>query len=328
MKNRKQTKGLFFAVVLLVFVVSLIVFFSYAEKLIDIFSNDDEPTLGYTDSGVARTLYNNEWYIADDNIESILVLGIDSMITPDGSRTDSKQADFIALVVIDKLNHSFKVLHINRDTMTDIIQIDKNGEKYGVFNAQLALAHAYGGNDKLRCRNTVDVVENLLYNINIDHYFSVTMDAVPIINDSIGGVEITLTEDLPALGEKFVKGANITLKGEDSLSFVRWRSNDVTQSNLDRMERQRQYISALFDKYTTADSENTLDTLTSVNDYIVSDCTINQLTLLLERLRGYTHLGTSSLKGEAKKYGEYVEYHIDEDAAKETVIDLFYKIEE
>ena len=327
MKNRKQTKGIFFVIVLLVFAVSLIVLFGYAEKLINLL-HEEPDSLGYTDSGVARTLYNGEWYTLNDTIESILVLGIDSMITPDNSKADSKQADFVALVVIDKLNHSFKVLHINRDTMTDIIQINEYGEEYGRYNAQLALAHAYGGSDKLGCRNTVDVVENLLYNISIDHYLSVTMDAVSIINDSIGGVTVTLTEDLPALGEEYVKGAEITLKGDDALSFVRWRGDHVTQSNLERMERQRQYISALFDKYTTADLENTLDTLTSVDDYIVSDCTLHQLTLLLERLQGYTHEGTDSLKGEAHKYGEYVEYHIDEDAAKETVINLFYKIEE
>ncbi len=320
MKNRKQNKSVFLVIVLLILVVSLVAIFGYAEKLIN--RTQKEPdSLGRADSDGPR-------YVLNDNIESILVLGIDSLITPDGSKADSQQSDFVALVVIDKLNHSFKVLHINRDTMTEIIQINDDGEEYGRYNAQLALAHAYGGSDKLRCRNTVDVVENLLYNINIDHYLSVTMDAVSVINDSLGGVTVTLTDDLPALGQEFVEGAEVTLMGDDALNFVRWRSNEATQSNLERMERQRQYISALFDKYTTVKLENTLDTLTSVNDYIVSDCTINQLTLLLERLQGYTHEGTSSLKGEALKTGEYVEYHIDEGAAKETVIDLFYKIEE
>ena len=144
MKNRKRTKGIFFAVVLLVFVISLILLFNYAEKIINWFNKDPDSS-GYTESGVERKEYNGQWYVRDDNIESILVLGIDSMVTPDGSKVDSKQADFVALVVIDKLNHSFKVLHINRDTMTDIYQINEDGVRYGVYNAQLALAHAYGG---------------------------------------------------------------------------------------------------------------------------------------------------------------------------------------
>ncbi len=324
MKKREQTNGVIFVVVLLALVVSLIALFACAEKLLN--NNTDEDSKG---SGQTGIFYNEKLYTTNDNIETVLVMGIDSMETPDGSKADSEQADFLALLAIDRLNETFRVLHINRDTMTNIIQKNDEGERYGSFVGQLALAHAYGGgDDKLRCRNTVEVVENLLYDINIDHYFSVTMDAVSIINDSIGGVTVTLDEDLPALGEEFVKGANITLKGDDALAFVRWRGDDAEQSNLDRMERQRQYISSLFDKFTTTDLENTLGTLNDINGYIVSDCTFDQLKLLMERLQGYKYEETISLKGEARKTGEYVEYHIDETAAKETVLDLFYKIEE
>lgn len=324
MKKRKQTNGIIFVVVLLALVVSLIAFFAFAEKFID--ETTDSDTKIPEKIGI---FYNEKLYTVNDNIETVLVMGIDSLETLDGSKADSEQADFLALLAVDRLNETFRVLHINRDTMTDIIQRNDDGEQYGSFKGQLALAHAYGGgNDKLRCRNTVDTVENLLYNIKIDHYFSVTMDAVPIINDAIGGVTVMINEDLPALGEEFVSGANVTLKGDDALAFVRWRGGKATESNLERMERQRQYISALFDKYTTTDLENTLDVLNDVNGYIVSDCTFDQLRLLMERLQGYEYEDTISLKGEARKDGEYVEYHIDETAAKETVLDLFYKIEE
>ncbi|MBQ8249177.1 MAG: LCP family protein [Clostridia bacterium] len=324
MKKRKQTNSIIFIVVLLALTVSLILFFACAEKVID--ETADPDSKGSDHRGM---FYNEQWYELNSNIETVLVMGIDSMETPDGSRADSEQADFIALLAIDDLNKTFSVLHINRDTMTTIVQRNDAGEKYGTFKGQLALAHAYGGGeDKLRCRNTVDVVENLLYNIDIDHYFSVTMDAVPIINDSIGGVTVTLNEDLPALGEEFVKGASVTLEGDNALAFVRWRGGEAEESNLDRMERQRQYISALFDKYTTADLENVLDVLNDVNGYVVSESTFDQLKRLMERLQGYEYEETISLKGEARKDGEFVEYHIDEAAAKETVLSLFYKIEE
>lgn len=327
MKNRKTPKGIFFVAVLLVLLVSLILFFSLIEKAINRM-NEMPDSLDYTDSGNSQIFYNDHWYSLNKNVESILVLGIDSMITPDGSKADSHQADFIALVVIDKLNHSFRVLHINRDTMTEISQINDAGEKYGTFTAQLALAHVYGSDGKMRCRNTVSAIENLLYGINIDHYFSLTMDVVPIINDSLGGITVTLEDDIPALGEKFVKGAEITLSGDEALSFVRYRSNEAEQSNLGRMERQRQYISALFDKFTTTEVEDSLETISDIDEYIVSDCTVNQLTLLMERLQDYTHKGTFSLEGEAVKGSEYIEYYIDETAAQTTVVDLFYKIEE
>ncbi len=47
-----------------------------------------------------------------------------------------------------------------------------------------------------------------------------TMDVVPILNDSVGGVTVRLTEDLPALGEEFVKDAEITLHGQSDHDAV------------------------------------------------------------------------------------------------------------
>lgn len=329
MKNRKcyVKREILLILLFFVFVVSLISIFGLAEKIINRM-NEPGDSPQYTADGKSQFYYGGHLYSLNENVESVLVMGIDSIMTPDSSKADSLQADFIALVVINKLNNSFKVLHINRDTMTEIVQLDDNGNKYGTYEAQLALAHTYGGEGKFQCRNTVDAVENLLYNVRIDHYVSLTMDAIPLINDSIGGVTVVLGEDIPSLGAAFVKDAEITLTGEQALAFVRYRSNAVTTSNLERMERQRQYITALSEKYTDTSLDVALETLVDISEYLVSDCTANQLSLLMERLQTYTYEGTLSLEGEAQKTGEYVEYYIDDIAAQKTVVDLFYKIEE
>ncbi len=309
--------------VLVVITVLLVLMFGFIEKLIGR-DNESPESLNYTDSGDSRIYYNDTWYTLKDSIKTLLVLGIDSMAH---NEETASQADFIALVVMDEDSKSFRILHINRDTMTEINQLDKYGNKYGTFRAQLALAHAYGGTGRIQCRNTATSVEKLLYGINIDHYMSVTMDAVSIINDSLGGVTLTLDNDYPALGEEYVKGAQITLKGDAALSFVRWRNDSPDSSNLERMERQRAYIAAAFSKYMSLTDDPTLDTMFKVNEYLVSDCTVNQLSDLLESLQGYTYNGTFPITGEAKKGSEYVEFYADEDALKQTVIDLFYEQE-
>ncbi len=326
MERTDKRKGILIIVVLLVFAVSLIFCFGLLEKTILTANEPDEPM--YSDSGDSRVFYENRWYSPKMDLESLLILGIDSIVLPDGTQSDSAQADFIALLVMDKRNKEFRILHINRDTMTDIEQLDDDGTTYGVFNAQIALAHTYGTPGKMQCRNTVAAVENLLYGIRVDHYFSMTMDAVAILNDSVGGVPVTLEEDFPALGESFVKGTAVTLRGDQALTFVRWRNDDAEQSNLGRMERQRQYINALFTRYTETDPGEPLDTMREVSEYTVSSCTVNQLSLILERLQEYTYMGTVTLAGEATKEAEYVEYHIDEAAAQKTVLDLFYELEE
>lgn len=273
-------------------------------------------------------LYESEWYMPKDSLESILILGIDKRMDGTEDRQESEQADFLVLVVMDKEAESYRILHINRDTMTDIPQTDMFGEVYSHMRGQLTLAHTYGNDDKLRCRNVVNTVENLLYGINIDHYLSMTMDAVSILNDSIGGVTLQLMDDFTELDESFVKDAVVTLRGEQALTYVRARSSLEDSSNLHRMERQQQYITELLEKLSSYDFENNTDTLVKAGEYLVSDCTIDQLSRMIQRMGSYTYEGTVSLKGEAVKGAEFMEYYVDEQALQQLVVEVFYELQD
>ncbi len=324
MNARKAPRILLVIVIIAVLAVSMFLMFGLIEKIVKL-RRDDAVSPGYSDSGDSRIKFDGKDYVLDDTLEAILVMGIDSLAEPDGSRGDSTQADFFALIILDKMNKSFRILHINRDTMTEIPRITGSGEQYDSFTGQLALAHTYGTSDEMRCRNTVTAVENLLYSIQIAHYFSLTMDAIPLIADSVGGVTVTLENDFPVLGETFVKGATVTLTGEDALTFVRYRNNDATGSNLERMERQRLFIDALFTDYAEISADDTLETVKKITDYFVSDCTVSQISNLVDRLRTYADGGVDDLPGMATLGREYVEYYVDEEALQRLVVDCFYK---
>lgn len=325
MDRRRILKGI--AIICLAFIIlaSLIMGFRLVEKIInesESVSPDD--AYSYSDSD-GEIEYNGMSYLPKKKLETLLLLGIDSTESTEEDRSDSKQADFIVLVVMDKENETFCTLHINRDTMTDIRQIDGNGKEYGSFEGQLALAHVYGRDDKARCRNTVKVVENLLYGIEIDHYLSMTMDAIPILNDSVGGVTLTLLDDFTHVDPSFTEGTKVTLKGENALLYIRERGALEDTSNLNRMERQKQYISALLEKYVGIASEDAgIDAFIEANEYIVSDCSIDYIERTVERLSSYEYEGPVSFKGEAVVGDEFMEYYLDESAARETVIELFY----
>ena len=46
------------------------------------------------------------------------------------------------------------------------------------------------------CRYQAKAVSNLLYGVSIDHFCSVTMDAVAVINDAVGGVSVQVMDDM------------------------------------------------------------------------------------------------------------------------------------
>lgn len=317
---RRSFKVFYSALIVLVLLASVILIFGYIEKVID--EKNGDQSLSYTDTGNDRVFYKDKAYVRNNYLDTILLIGIDSL--QDEAEKQYTQADFIALLIIDNLDKSYRVLHINRDTVTDITQLDERDQKNGTYTAQIALAHSYGSTEEVKCINTMTAVRNLLYGISINHYLSLTMDAVPLINDSVGGVTLTLESDFPILGDEYLEGTQVTLQGEQALTFVRWRNNDETSSNLERMERQRLYMESLAEKYYNGNEDMPVETLQNISDYLVSDYAMTQIPRVFGLLQDYEYEGISVLKGEASKRDNYIEYHIDEDAAQATVIDLFY----
>ena len=63
-------------------------------------------------------------------------------------------------------------------------------------------------------------------------------------------------------------------------------------------------------------------------DSLVSDCTLTELSDYAERLGDYSLSEILSPAGEASLGEVYVEFHIDEKALRELVLDLFYTAED
>mgnify|MGYP000585160404 FL=1 len=68
------------------------------------------------------------------------------------------------------------------------------------------------------------------------------MDAVPILNDLLGGVEVTVLDDFSGIDDTLIKGETVTLHGDHALTYVRERYGLEDSSNSTRMVRQRQYM--------------------------------------------------------------------------------------
>lgn len=323
MKNGVSKKEIILFVCALGILAIIIVFGFIMDKAENNSSMDNESA--YSGYVLDQINYESEWYVPNENVESVLIIGLDKMVEGNTGKQDSEQADFLAVIVIDRKDESYRILHINRDTMANIPQTDMFGEIYGYTKGQITLAHTYGKEDRVRCRNTINSVEKLLYGVNIDHYISLTMDAVSILNDSIGGVTLELMDDFPDMGEEFVKGATVTLKGSQALTYVRARGGLEDSTNIHRMERQQQYIAALIEQIGGSEIDNAADTMRKVSEYVFTDYTTDQLSRLIEKYRDYEFKGTLTPEGEAVLGDMYMEFYADDQALKELVIDLFYR---
>ena len=275
------------------------------------------------------TYYNGTAYAKREDLETVLLLGVDKFEgeTPEGY-LNNQQADFLLLLVMDKQHETCTPIQLNRDTMTEIQILGVTGEPAGTFTGQLALAHTYGSGEEDSCENTVLAVSNLLYGMEIDHYVSLTMDGVALLNDLVGGVTVEVLDDFSGIDESLVQGETVTLQGQQALTYVRSRGGLEDSSNLRRMERQRQYLAALQQQLKAAVQQEdgfTLDALLQLNEYMVSDCTVNQLSDLGDSLATYQVGDILTTPGDAQEGEEFMEFTVDEDALQQLVMDVFYE---
>jgi len=154
---------------------------------------------------------------------SVLMLGVDER------EGDAGRSDTIIVMTVNPNDKSSKMVSIPRDTYTEIVG---KGSKDKINHA-----YAFGGIEM-----SMETVENLL-DIPIDYVVQVNMEGFEDIVDAVGGVNVNNTLDFSVGQHNYPKG-NITLDGEEALSYVRMRYEDPN-GDFGRQDRQKQVIQAV-----------------------------------------------------------------------------------
>lgn len=314
----------------IVFVLIIIILITAALLLLEVWEKN-QGSFGFVGEDDGVVTYNGKEYVPKDSLDTFLVLGLDKFegqISGD-SHDSGIQADFLMVYVFDNETRKCNAIHINRDTMASVNKLGIGGAKVDTLTKQIALAYNYVAdpNEKVKCRNTRDAVEALLMNIDIEHYISFTMDSIPILNDLVGGVEVTVLDDFTGIDDTLIRGEKVTLRGEQALSYVRTRYGLEDSTNLTRMARQRQYITALREKVAScveADDTFVVTLFDAVDEYVVFDSSNKKMQKFAENFKEYEFLGIKDLEGEFKTGEEFMEFYPNEKSIKEVVLDLFY----
>lgn len=272
--------------------------------------------------------YNGVEYPIKDNIQTVLLIGTDSLEQyqeKENSLQDYynfNQADFLMLLVLDIDANTADIIQLNRDTMTDVPWLDVLGNYGGTEYKQLCLAFNYGDGGRKSCLNTVDAVSSLLFDAPIQSYIQIPMTALPVLNDLVGGVEVTMPQDYTEIDPAFAQGATVRLSGSQAEVFVRSRMGLEDDTNLARMERQRLYMDSFQVQAREAfnsDSEFALKLVEKLADYLQSDLTAQQLSDLMERLDNSSVSPIRSPEGQLVEGEEHYEFYVDEGALWEVV---------
>ncbi len=284
---------------------------------------------GSYETNIQNTITYNGGQYRKKDVVNLLVMGIDSETEAGDSDFyyNDGRADFLALVSVDVFTKSYRVLHLNRDTITDVGIYGVRGEYVETRQEQLALAHTYGDGLQESCEHTEDAVSALLDGITIDYYLSLNIPALAILNDEAGGVPITFDSDYTDISPDFVEGSTVILSGEEALKLVRSRKDVDDGTNLSRMQRQMLYVDAFLTQIArkaAEDSEFLTNAFEKITDYTVTDCSVNTFSRLFGYVSDYTCAANRGLDGEAIKGETYMEFYVDEEKKTELIMDWFY----
>lgn len=151
------------------------------------------------DSQISEELVYDEQgnaYCYRKNLTNVLFMGVDKNepVTLENTAGVAGQADCVMIFSFDREKKTVQILQISRDSMTDIDIYDIDGDYYTTVTAQLATQYAYGKGEKSSCWAMKKTVSELLYDLPIDGYISLMVEAVGIASDAVGGVTLTLKE--------------------------------------------------------------------------------------------------------------------------------------
>lgn len=272
-------------------------------------------------------VYNGVTYKYNKNITSILLMGIDEQEL-DGEKVigQAGQSDVNILLTIDTATGKMSMINISRDVMTEVTEYSVNGGYIGMATHQLCLAYSFGDGKETSCINQVNTVKRLFYNIPINSYFSLDLDGISAINDSVGGVDVVSPEDI---GD-FKQGETYHLEGSQAESFVRTRRHDTVDANTYRMARQQVYLQSFISQVlnqTKAYFSTPLDLFNAAGDYSCTNLNASKVCYLAATAitNGSMSYDMLSVPGEAKQNGNYAEFYVDETKFYEMFLSVFYQ---
>ena len=345
--KRKTKKRLKWVLMILVLILLLLVVLFLALKVLG-----ENAMLGRKDEAVEMTApeqeniiledegetitYKGETYLYNENVTAVLCMGIDREDIEGNVSTigQSGQADMLMLAILDTENGNVNLWNISRDSMTDVDIYNVDGDYIRTESLQACLAYAYGDGQKTSCENTVRAVSRLLYGMPIQSYAAIDLDAIRPLNDAVGGVEVMIHEE-DILPPRFKPGTTVLLQGDDVEAYVRSRRTEQPDEPIDtnnnRMARQRQYMMNFIQKalHMTKEDLTTpvkLFNIAMEDDHMITNLNMQKvayLTTVFSKVN-FTEESFQTVPGEVVAGEEYAEYHVDDEALYQMILDTFY----
>lgn len=200
---------------------------------------------------------------------TVLFLGFDE---------DGAMSDVNWVFQFDIAGAKLNVLQIPRDTSMP----DYTGSYTSKFNS----IYSQGNPEKSPIQRVVDAVQEN-FGIPIDAYVTTNCYDIVSMVDLVGGIPITLDEEIIYEPEKIIPAGSTVLDGEKAEWFVRYR-HGFAEGDIGRVKNQRKFLAAAMEKmlhiYSDEGKTKFYGYLKSIyeNEYILTDLSLENISMIAD----------------------------------------------
>lgn len=314
------------------------------------FEEEQRVRAEYTNKAQKTLVWQDDWVIFEEEVYeyneaclNFILMGIDrgGVLEKETDLSDwsAGQADTIFLVSLDNQNKKVSVIGIPRNAMVHLEVYNEQKECIDTIYNQICLQYGYAGGGELGLQKMADSVSKLFYDLPIHGACAVSYDAIGIVTDKLGGIEVTISEDMTAYQKNYVIGNRVMLTGKNVIPYLRYRDNSELGSPTMRLTRQKEFLRVAIAKAIEKVKENPVivsDIYQAIIPYMNTDITLDKAVYLAAESIDYSITDSSfyQLTGEDKKVDFenaksaedfYNDFYLDEELLKKNIMEIFYQ---
>ena len=214
--------------------------------------------------------------IITDDILNVMIIGVDyadERVSDDWTGKTAFHADVMMVLAINFKENTVNMISLPRDTYARIPYIE------GIYKLNASL-DCGGGMVPEGYQKVCEAAEWMLGGIPVDYYYAVTMPVVKRLGDLVGGVDYNIEFDFSMAGRHYTKGMQ-HLDGQGILDYLRVRKNIEESGDLNRVNRQKRMLVALFSQMKQSNKLLLIpEILSAFGDDIATNTTLQQTMAL------------------------------------------------
>lgn len=288
-------------------------------------------------------VYDGKVYEYRDDMLNFLLLGIDhgGSLSTETKLSDwnAGQADTIFLVSLNQTDKTISVIGIPRNAMVNVEIFNSESERVETIYNQICLQYGYAGGGELGLQKMKESVSELMRGLPIHGTCAVSFNAISVITDRLGGIEVIVPDDMTEYNKAYVQGSTQMLTGKNVVDYLRYRQYSTLGSPTTRLERQKDFMRVAMERVMQEIKVNPVfvkDIYESLRAYMNTDISVDEAVYIASKALDCTLAEQSfyQLTGEDKaeyfvrENGEedfYNDYYIDEEALQKIMFEVYYQ---